>query len=113
MPYQVDNACYETLGQAAAARLATIQPVATETHLIRAKSSDEFGGIQYEYYNVQASTVAYYTQGYAPPPCQMLTTADAVAVGWLIGGVWVSISLVTFLIRYLRGETESIDASHS
>jgi len=37
--------------------------------------------------------------GYAPPACEVITTADALEVSWLVVGVWLAVYLVKWLRR--------------
>jgi len=103
--FQVDNACYETGLQATAAVFAKITPVAQHPWMITPYDYSE-GYYRLAFKNVTDGQT--YLQGHtvAIPPCQMLGVADAINVGWLIGGVWLSIFAISFLIRYFWGETQ-------
>lgn len=112
MAFQVGSACYETALQAAQAYAATIEPVIAHPWLIRVQHVTE-AAVTYEYRNVVDGAIYLNAHAIHLSPCNLLTAADAVNVGWLIGGVWLSISVVAFLIRYLRGETETSDAGYT
>lgn len=105
MAFQVGASCYETELQAAQAFSSSILPVQTPDFLI---SYAGLNGtkIVYQYKNLAQGTEYFAEHPYVASPCNMLTSSDAVDVGWAIGGVWLSIYAITFLIRYFWGETQ-------
>lgn len=113
MSYQVGSACFESATQAVQSMAAAHVPV-TESEMVISVASTSDTAITFLYTPVGSGVPPFsVVQNVVLQPCNMLTASDAVNVGWIIGGLWLSIYVITFLIRYLRGETESIDAGHA
>ena len=111
MAYQFGSACYDTAAQAVQAMAAAHVPV-TESDMAITVASVTDSAITFLYTPVGSGVPPFtVSQAVALLPCNLLTQADALNVGWMIGGAWLSVYAVTFLIRLLRGEMETPNAS--
>jgi hypothetical protein len=113
MAYQVGSGCYESALAASQAVAAAHVPVAAPDMVVTVSAVAE-SSISFLYTPIGSGVPPFtVTQALTLQPCNMLSAQDALDVGWLIGGAWLSIYAVAFLIRYLRGETEDINAGNA
>lgn len=113
MSFQFGSSCFDTAAQAVQSMAAAHVPV-TESDMVISVSSVTDSAINFLYTPVGSGVPPFtVSQAVVLQPCNMLTQADAVNVGWMIGGAWLSVYAVTFLIRYLRGEMDSSDAGNA
>lgn len=60
--------------------------------------------VQYTGPSIRSSSVVIPS---APPDCKLLDTSDGVALGWLVGGVWLAVYAVRWLSKQI--ETERVE----
>lgn len=101
--FQVGSACYAS---AAAANMATASAqsgaVVTSggTARVITVAAVDHASITYSYHGLDGSTVTQTVQ-HIPQPCGLLTSADAIELGWEIAVVWISAFAVMFIARAL------------
>lgn len=103
--YQVGDACYPTQSAAAMATASTLNGsfVARGTVLYQVNVTGVTDtSISYRFTPVVSGTVVNQTIGYTAQPCGLLTSDDAVQMGWLVGAVWVAVYVLMFLGRLVR-----------
>lgn len=103
--FQVGATCYDTAAAANAAsgsaQSGSVVLIGGQPHVLAFASSTDTT-ISYDYAPVSGGAVVSQTLVSNPPVCGLLTAADALEVGWMIGGAWVAVYAVTFLIGVLR-----------
>lgn len=104
MAYQVGSACYSTALQAMQALASSIPPHNDGENIVTVVGADALG-LTYRMYTVAAGSGYNTHWPVSLQPCNMLEAADAVSLGWAIGGAWLSVYAITFLIRYFWNET--------
>lgn len=78
-----------------------------QAHVL-AVSSVTGSSITYEYFPAAGGASILQTVAMVPPPCALLTAADAAEVGWLIGAVWIAVYAIKFLANYFQSEIDGI-----
>lgn len=99
--FQAGATCY---GTAAAANAASASAQSGSVVLINGQSyvlsvsgvSDTT--VTYDYSPLAGGAMVSQTVALTPPACGLLTTDDAVIIGWAIAACWLSVYAVTFLI---------------
>lgn len=110
MSWQVNGVCYPTELAAAHATAALnngsmYSTSAGVVEVMAANVTDV--SIQYVLRNVSNSTQVQRTLILNPQPCELLTVADGIQLGWMVGAAWIGVYALLFLTRAFRGETES------
>lgn len=110
--YQHGSTCYESSATVnsliAASNVGSVVRIGDQTYVL-AVSGVTDTSITYEYFPALAGgSSVIQTVAMAPPACALLTAADAVEVGWLIGGVWIAVYAVKFLANYFQSEIDGI-----
>lgn len=104
MSYQVGSACYPTAEAAASASASSVVG-SVVTHggaaYVVGIGDVTSDSITYALQPVGAGTPMMLTASYAPQPCGLLTGADGLTLGWMVGGVWLAVYAVSYLRRAL------------
>lgn len=61
--------------------------------------------ITYDFTPTDGSAHILQTLQTTPPPCGLLTGADALQIGWMIALVWLTVYAITFISGYIKNET--------
>lgn len=108
MNYQVGSACYGTQEQAAQASASSMVGAVVQhggsAYAVNASSASATA-IEYSLSPVGGGTAITISAPYSAQPCGLLTSSDALQMGWMLMAVWVGVYALMFLARALRGET--------
>jgi hypothetical protein len=108
MAFQVGPACYASELQAAQAQASSQVGLITQhggaAYVVNA-SAITGSSITYDLRSVDGATTLQVVAPFSAQPCGLLTAGDAVEMGWLIVGAWVTAYAIMFLARAIRGET--------
>lgn len=110
--YQVGDACYQTPAAAAAAQASKlVGSILQQGQTLYSVSVDSVAdnAINYVLTPVGGGASMQYAAPFTPQPCGLLTSQDALDLGWMVVGAWVAVYAVSFLIRVIRGETRDLD----
>lgn len=113
MAYQVDQACYETTVQAAEASVSKFNGMLMESGSsiyamdVTAISQVSAGlaNITWAGKNINNGATMSRVVSYHAQPCNLMTSSDALAMGWLVVAAWAAVYGVMFLTRALKGES--------
>lgn len=112
MSYQVGSTCYETAlaaNQASSSSLAgSIVLVGGQSQVLSVQAVSD-SAITYGYTPLSGGALTSQTVAISPLPCNLLTAEDALAIGWQIGIVWLSVYAITFIASYLKRETFGVN----
>ncbi len=105
--YQVGTACYSTATAAnqATASSQTGAVVQQGGTLYVSVATGTATGIDYALHPLGGGPILGQSIAITPEPCGLLTSSDALQMGWMIAAVWVAAYSVVFLARIVRGET--------
>ena len=105
MSFQVGSACYPS-ELAAAAASASSMAGGVVSHAGSAYAVDVTGvtasSISYTFTPISGGAPVVLVAPYTPQPCGLMGAADAVQLGWLVAGVWVTVYCVKFIARVVR-----------
>ena len=109
--FQYGATCYpsaSTVNQlTGAAQAGSVVLIGGQPHVL-AISGFTDTSITYSYSPVSGGAVVSQTVANIPPPCALLTAADAVEVGTMIGVAWVAVYAIKFLANYFQSEIDGI-----
>lgn len=116
--YQLDGACYATPLEAvtsySANLVGNVVVLGGNSHIVAAVNPGSDGvAVTYQRLNQTTSSTIWVPLNV--PECQMMTSVDALSIGWGIAAAWIATYAITFLSRYLIGEMNSdkSDYGHS
>lgn len=109
MGYRVGDQCYSDPSEAAQAYCGSVAGM-TSTGYMRCYSAEwQETSVFWSYITtapdgseVANGTWAYLSECTAVEP---MTSADGIAMGWMVGGAWLAVFALLFLTRGLRGHT--------
>lgn len=104
MGYQVGATCYPTEGAAAqasvSAAVGSVVPHGSGSAVIGAAvSGDVSPVISYTFTPTDGGAAVTVSVPYTAQPCGLMDTADGLAMGWAVAGVWLATAGVLFLRR--------------
>lgn len=108
MSFQVDQACFDTAlmaAQVSAAKSVGAIVVHGGTAYGVDVSSVSASVINYTFTPVGGGAALTLAQPYTALPCNLMTAADGLSVGWMVGAAWLSAWGLMFLTRALRDDT--------
>ena len=109
--YQYGNSCYQTPSAAnqiaASAQSGTVVVIGGQSYVL-AYSSVTDSTITYLYSPAAGGPTISQTITVIPPPCALLTAADAVDIGWLIAAAWIGVYAIKYLANHLQSEVDGI-----
>lgn len=103
--FQAGATCYATPSAAnaasASAQSGTVVQVSGNSYVLSVAGVTDTT-VTYDYSPLSGGAMVSQTVALTPPPCGLLTSADAVVIGWSIAACWLSVYAVTFLIGVVR-----------
>lgn len=113
MNFQVADTCYSTALQAAQAKASTVGGTlssAGSNQYVVSVGSVTATSITYNFKLVGGTGATTTTVApYSAQPCNMLSMADGVQIGWMIAAVWIGVYAVLFLARAFSNKHKDDD----
>lgn len=106
MAFQVGSACYDTAAQAAQAQASSLAGgvvVHGSAAYVVGVSAVSDTSITYTFAPVGGGATISQVAAYDAQPCNLLTGADGLTLGWAVAAAWLATWAVMFLARALRG----------
>lgn len=105
--FQHDGICYKlasTVNQLIGAEQAgTVVMISSKSYIISLASFSD-NSITYRYSPTSGGAAITQVVDNHPPGCQLLTSADALQIAWLIAGAWIAVYAITFITRYIKND---------
>lgn len=102
MNFQVGNTCYETQQQAAQSVASTVGGtvvvVGPDVFVVSVNAVTS-NTIAYDFNRVNGDGQMQILAPYTAQPCNMLSAADGIEVGWTIAAIWLGVYAILFLSR--------------
>lgn len=109
MSYQVGSACYSTAVEAAQAsassEIGAVVPHGGVAYVVDA-ATVAASSVTYSLTPVGGGSAISVTSAYTAQPCNLMSYADGLTIGWAVAGAWLAAFALMFMARALRGETE-------
>ncbi|WP_234640659.1 hypothetical protein [Delftia tsuruhatensis] len=100
--YQVGAACYPTQLQAAQAvassQIGNVVQQGGSAHVVELRAINPTA-ITYGLRPVTGSPLIEVVSTFEAQPCGLLQASDGLALGWMVGGVWIVVYGLTFIAR--------------